>query len=113
MDEWYQMLEKMTPAEHTQMQKIGNPVMRAALREVARRKDERFGPVKQRFLDGDLSTISSVLSIVETANPGRFDAFAYCDGCHKFMLHEHEGPANAELGIAGHWPTFLARDIST
>jgi hypothetical protein len=104
--EWYAALEKMTATEHIQMQKIGDPIIRSALREIVKLEGGKFGPMKQRFLDGEVKTVCLVLAQVEDAHPGRFDAFAYCDGCRKFMLHEYDGPA-VELDPLGHWPPFL------
>ena len=105
-DEWYAIAENMTAAQHVQMQKTGDPIIRTALREIANLEGRKFGSVKQRFLDGEVKTVFLVLGQVEDAHPGRFDAFAYCDGCRKFMLHKYDGPA-VELDPRGHWPTFL------
>ena len=104
--EWYAVAETMSATEHIRMQKTGDPIIRSAVREIGKQDGGKFGQVKKRFLDGEVQTVCRVLSQVEDAHPGRFDAFAYCDGCRKFMLHEYDGPA-VELDHLGHWPTFL------
>ncbi|MBU2852954.1 hypothetical protein [Acidithiobacillus ferriphilus] len=104
--EWYELAEKMTVMEHKKMQKTGDPIIRAALRKIVKFEGGSFGQVKQLFLEGDRQTISAVLSQIEAFYPGRFDAFAYCDGCRKFMLHEYDGPP-MKLDELGHWPIFL------
>jgi len=106
LSEWYELADKMSAAEHIRMQKIGDPIFRMALRKIVEQEGGRFGQIKTRFLDGELHIVSLVLSQIEALYPGRFDAFAYCDGCRKFMLHEYDGPP-MELGELGHWPTFL------
>ncbi|MBU2767493.1 hypothetical protein HAP94_15245 [Acidithiobacillus ferrivorans] len=104
--EWYEVAANMTAMEHEKMQKIGDPITRAALREIVKHESGSFGQVKKRFLDGEVQTVIIVLSQIEASYPGRFDAFAYCEGCRKFMLHEYDGPA-MKLDDLGHWPTFL------
>jgi hypothetical protein len=110
ISEWYEVAEKMTAVEHMKMQKIGDPIIRTALREIVKHEGGRFGQVKKLFLDGELQTVNLVLSQIEASDPGRFDAFAYCDGCRKFMLHEYDGPP-MKLDEFGHWPTFLGVPI--
>lgn len=104
--EWYAAAEKMTVTEHLRMQKTGDPIIRSALREIVNQEGGKFGQVKKRFLDGEIQTVCLVLAQIEYSHPGRFDAFAHCDGCRKFMLHEYDGPV-VNLGHLGHWPTFL------
>lgn len=106
VQDWYALMDQMTLEEHRKMQKIGDPIVRAALREVAQYENVRFGQAKQMLLENDWPTVCHVLARIEASAPGRFDALAYCDGCRKFGLHAYDGPA-VKLDAFGHWPTFM------